>query len=84
MGIFELRGRPLITVILAVAGIDFLLVGVCVSKFRLPLSNNHSLLYHSMIKDYLAAFSPVQDLPQCWVNVSYSNRYSAIRIQVKY
>jgi hypothetical protein len=28
MGVFELRGRALITVILAVAGIDFLLVGV--------------------------------------------------------
>jgi hypothetical protein len=33
MGVFELRGRALITVILAVAGVDFLLVGVSTSYF---------------------------------------------------
>jgi hypothetical protein len=32
MGIFELRGRALKTIILVVAGVDFLLVGVRFSR----------------------------------------------------
>jgi hypothetical protein len=39
MGVFELRGRALIAVILAVAGVDFLLVGASTSRSTFSLSH---------------------------------------------
>jgi hypothetical protein len=73
MGVFELKGRRLTSVILIVAGLDFLLVGVCISAHSgLLVYVNHE--QSSMIKACLAEFLPANDLPRCWAIVRTDSR----------